>query len=148
MQKGLHQVKVFITRDIPAIGIDLLKKEGFDVSVWPHDRPMSPGELIEESKKATALLTLSTDPIDANFLKECSHLDIISQFSAGYDNINIAEATRLGIPIGNAPGAMSEATADTAFGLMIAVSRKMFYMHNTIARGDWSFFRPKANLGI
>jgi glyoxylate reductase len=109
---------------------------------------MSPHDLIEEGKKANALITITTDPITGNFLNECRHLDIISQFGAGVDNINIAEATRLGIPVGNAPGAMSDATADTAFGLMIAVSRKMFYMHKTIEKGEWTHFRPKANLGV
>ena len=148
MQKQPQEIKVFITREIPDIGIELLKHEGFNVTVWPHDRPMSPEDLIEEGKKVNAFLTLSTDPVDKIFLNECSQLDIISQFAAGYDNIDIAEATRLGIPVGNAPGAMSDATADIAFGLMIATSRKMFYMHNTIAKGNWTFFRPKANLGI
>jgi glyoxylate reductase len=148
MKKDPSKLSVFVTRDIPATGIELLKKERFRVTVWPEDRPMKPFELIEEGKKANACLTLLTDSIDARFLNECNHLDIISQFSVGYDNIDIAEATRLGIPIGYAPGAMSDATADVAFGLMIAVSRKMFYMHKTIARGEWSYFRPKANLGI
>ena len=147
MIKSPNEIKIFITREIPSIGIDLLKKEGFNVSVWPHDRPMKPAELIEEGKNANALITLSTDPVDSNFLNECKHLDIISQFSAGYDNINIGEATKLGIPIGYAPGAMSDATADVAFGLMIAVSRKMFYMHKTIEKGEWDFFKPMANLG-
>src|SRR6187549_3726392 len=101
MKKPLHEIKVFFTRDIPAIGIELLKAEGFEVSVWPHDRPMRPDELVTEAKKANALVTLSTDPIDPNFLNECRHLDIISQFAAGYDNINIVEATRLNIPVGN-----------------------------------------------
>ena len=109
---------------------------------------MTPDELIEEGKKVNAMLTLLTDSIDKNFLTECRQLDIISQYAAGYDNIDIAEATRLGIPIGYAPGAMSDATADVAFGLMIAVSRKMFYMHKSIAKGEWSYFKPKANLGF
>lgn len=148
MAKKLQEIKVFVTREIPPTGIDLLKEEGFDVSVWPHDRPMKPDELVEAGKKVNAMLTLLTDSIDRSFLNECRHLDIISQFAVGYDNINITEATKLGIPIGYAPGAMSDATADVAFGLMIAVSRKMFYMHNTIARGEWTYFRPKANLGI
>jgi glyoxylate reductase len=94
------------------------------------------------------MLTLLTDSINKNFLNECKHLDIISQFSVGYDNIDIPEATKLGIPIGYAPGAMSDATADVAFGLMLAVSRKMFYMHKSIAKGEWTYFKPKANLGI
>jgi glyoxylate reductase len=148
MIKNPQQVKVFVTRDIPSIGIDLLKEQGFIVEVWPHEWPMTSAELIEAGKKTNAMLTLLTDSINKNFLNECKHLDIISQFSVGYDNIDIPEATKLGIPIGYAPGAMSDATADVAFGLMLAVSRKMFYMHKSIAKGEWTYFKPKANLGI
>lgn len=146
--KNLKEIKVFITREISSIGIDLLKKEGFQITVWQHDSPIPPGELIKQAKQANAVLCLGTDKIDAAFLNECKHLEIISQFAVGYDNINVAEATRLGIPIGNAPGAMSNATADIAFGLMIAVSRKFFYMHKQIIKGEWNYFRPKANLGM
>jgi glyoxylate reductase len=148
MKRMPDEIKVFITREIPSIGPDLLKKEGFDVSIWPHDRPIKPFELAEEGKKANAVITLSTDPVDKDFLNTCKQLDLISQFSAGYDNIDIAEAKKLGIPVGYAPGAMSNATADIAFGLMIATAKKMFYMHKTIAKGEWDFFRPKANLGF
>jgi len=148
MRKDPNEIKVFVTRDIPATGIDLMKNEGFDVRVWPNERPMTPDELIDAGKNVNSMLTLLTDSIDKNFLNQCSHLDIISQFAAGYDNIDVAEATRLVIPIGYAPGAMSDATADVAFGLMIAVSRKMFYLHNSIAKGEWTYFKPKANLGI
>jgi glyoxylate reductase len=109
---------------------------------------MKPDELINEGKQVDAMLTQLTDRIDANFFDQCRHLEIISQFSVGYDNINIPEATRLGIPVGYAPGAMSDATADVAFGLMIAASRKMFYMHKAIEKGEWKDFNPNANLGI
>jgi glyoxylate reductase len=148
MKKNHKDVSVLVSRGIPDKGIDMLRSAGYTVTVWPHDRPMTPSELIEEGKKNTALLCLSADRIDKSFLNECKHLDIISQFAAGFDNIDMAEATRLGIPVGNAPDAMSDATADVAFGLMINVSRKMFYMHKTIAKGEWRFFRPLANLGF
>ena len=148
MTKDSHEIKVFVTRDIPGPGIDLLNGAGFEVSVWSEDRPMRPEELISAGKNSNAMLTLLTDRIDKNFLNECKHLEAVSQYAVGYDNIDVAEATKLGIPIGYAPGAMSDATADVAFGLMIAVSRKMFYMHKTISKGGWTFFRPKANLGI
>src|ERR1700704_2091701 len=138
----MANIKVFVTRHIPSVGIDLLKKEGFEVSIWPHDRHIPSADLIEEGKKANAVLCISTDKIDDKFLRECKHLTIISQFAAGYDNINVAEATKLGIPLGYAPGAMSDATADIAFGLMLSVSRKFFYMHKKIIRGEWSHFRP------
>lgn len=148
MKRNISQVKILITRSIPDIGIDLLHKEGFSLTIWPHDRPMPANEMIEQGKKHHVLITLTSDPVDSNFLTACSHLELISQFGAGYDNIDIFLATKLGIPVGNAPGAMTEATADIAFGLMIAVTRKFFYMHKTISKGEWTCFRPKANLGF
>jgi glyoxylate reductase len=144
----MQEIKVFVTRVIPTTGIDLLKSEGFSVSIWPHDQPIPSADLIAEGKKANAVLCISTDKIDETFINECKHLDIISQFAAGFDNINVAAATRWGIPLGYAPGAMSDATADIAFGLMLSVSRKFFYMHKRIIRGEWSHFRPVANLGM
>jgi len=148
MKKNVQELKVFITRDIPAVGIDLLTKEGFQVSVWPDDRPIPAAELIKGAKEANAVICLGTDKINKDFLHECRHLDVISLLAVGYDNIDVKEATNLGIPLGYAPGAMSNATADIAFGLMIAVSRKFFFMHKKIAKGEWTHFRPKANLGM
>lgn len=144
----MKNTKVFVSLNIPDKGIDLLREKGFDVEVWTKDDPISKDQLILAAQSVQALITSSKDKLDASFLDACSHLDIISQFAAGYDNIDIPAATRLGIPIGNTPGAVSDATADIAFGLMIAVSRKMFFMHKTIAKGDWGDFKPRANLGM
>ena len=44
--------------------------------------------------------------------------------------------------------AMSDATADTAFGLMLAASRKVCFLHKSIIAGDWGHFRPRAHLGL
>jgi glyoxylate reductase len=105
-------------------------------------------ELADLAKDHQALVCTLTDRIDRDFLEKCSHLDIISQFAVGYDNIDIAVATRLGIPVGYTPGAMTEATADIAFGLMIAVARKMAFMHKTIMAGQWGYFNPTGHLGM
>ncbi len=140
--------KVLITRIIPSIAYDSLTKAGFDVTVWQQGTPMNQNQLIEETKKVDALLSLGSNKLNKEFFEECSHLDIIAQFAVGYDNIDVAEATRLKIPVGNTPEVLSEATADTAFGLMIATSRKMFYHHKTIERGEWKQFEPLKNLGI
>lgn len=148
MQKNISDIKVFISRGIPSIAMEMLRSEGFSVSAGGKEKPMEQAALIAEAKKCNALLSILTDKIDAYFLNECSHLEIISQFGAGYDNIDVPAATALGIPVGNTPGAMSEATADIAFGLMIAVSRKFFFMHKKIEKGEWSFFNPTAHLGF
>ena len=148
MKKKPDEIKVLVTRNIPVLGVDMLRKEGFSVTAWPHERPMTDEELITAGKKHNVILCVSADNIGTNFINACSHLEMISQFAVGYDNIDVALATKLGIPIGYAPGAMNEATADIAFGLMIAVARKFFYMHKGILRGEWTYFKPNANLGF
>lgn len=148
MPKDVKNIKVFISRDLPEIAVDLLRKAGFSVAAWAQERVMTPAELAGEAMKHTVLLCTVSDRIDKSLLAECPHLKMISQFGVGYDNINVAEATRRGIVVTNTPGAMSDATADIAFGLMLAVARKMFYLNRGIIQGDWGYFKPKANLGV
>jgi glyoxylate reductase len=144
----MERKKILVTRILPALANELLTDAGFSVTAWDEDRPMTKEELAVKSKDHDAVLVTATERIDKEFLKLCPHLEIISQYAVGYDNIDIGEATRLGIPVGYTPGAMSDATADVAFGLMIATSRKMFALHKSIIKGEWKFFRPTANLGI
>jgi glyoxylate reductase len=140
--------KILITRKYPAAGMDLLKKEPFQLTFWEKERPMTPAELSAQAEDHHVLLCTLTDRIDKPFLDRCSHLEIISQFAVGYDNIDIPEATRKNIPVGFTPDAMSEATADIAFGLMIAAARKFFFLHKTILTGEWGYFNPTSHLGF
>lgn len=140
--------KILVSRIFPEVAVDLLEKAGFFITTWNKDRPMTQDELIGKAINHNALLCTLTEKIDNKFLNTCSHLDLISQYAVGYDNIDVLEATKLGIPIGYTPDAMSDATADIAFGLMIATARKMFYLHKSILNKKWSHFRPTANLGI
>jgi lactate dehydrogenase-like 2-hydroxyacid dehydrogenase len=141
-------MKVFISRKIPEPGLKYLRDAGIQISEWTTKRDLTPGELIEHCKQADALLSAGSNRIDKSFLAAAKHLKVISLHSAGYDNVDIAAATAMKMPIGNTPGVLSDATADIAFLLMMSVSRKAFYMHNTIQQGAWGFFEPTANLGI
>jgi glyoxylate reductase len=139
---------VLLTREYPSIAKELLTKEGFEINAWPELRPMTPDELVANSKKVDALLCTITDKITPEFLRECSHLRIIAQFGVGYDNINVPEATKLGIAVGNTPGVLTDATADTAFALLLSVARKTLFVHKQILAGDWKSFEPNKRLGI
>jgi lactate dehydrogenase-like 2-hydroxyacid dehydrogenase len=139
---------IFSTREIPEAGIKLLQDKGIEVVQWHEKRELTQQELIDNSKKAQGIILSGRIKADAEFLQECSHLKVISLFSAGFDNIDVAEATKLGIPIGHTPDVLSKATADTAFLLLLATSRKAFYHHRRIVNGSWDFFEPNANLGI
>ncbi|WP_299534089.1 D-glycerate dehydrogenase [Ulvibacterium sp.] len=141
-------MKVLVCLNIPDIGIDQMKEAGLEVVKWAKDLPMTQNTLNAEAKKYDALLTTSNYIIDSDFLRDNQHLQIISQYAVGYDNIDVEAAIHYGIPIANAPNAMTDATADIAFGLLLVVSRKMFFMHKTIAKREWQHFRPQAHLGI
>lgn len=140
-------MKVFVTRVIPEAGRKLMEDAGLELQEWTEKRALSQDELIAYCKEADALLSVSTK-LDKDFLRASKHLKVIALHSVGYDNVDVAEATALKIPIGNTPGVLSAATADTAFLLMLATSRKAFYLHKSIIAGDWGFFDPTANLGI
>ncbi len=141
-------MKVFISRKIPEEGLKYLRDAGVGISEWVTKKDLSTEELIEHCKNADALLSAGGNRIDRPFLESVKHLKVISLHSAGYDTVDIDAATALKIPIGNTPGVLSNATADIAFLLMLATSRKAIYMHKTIQQGGWGFFEPTANLGI
>lgn len=140
-------MKVFVTRIISPTGVKLLEDAGHTVTQHTEKRELAQEELINICKEYDGLMSSGPNKLDEHFLTQCSNLKAISLLSAGYDNADIAAATRLGMQIGHTPGVLSDATADTAFLLMLAVSRKAFYLHDKIAKGEWGFFEPTADLG-
>lgn len=141
-------MKVFITRKFPEAGLQLLKQAGYTVTEYTERRNLSQEELIAACKGQDALLSIGPNKLNADFFAACGHLKVIALMSVGYDKLDTAAATKAGIPVSNTPGVLSKATADIAFLLMIAVSRKAFYMHQSIIAGNWNFFDPNADLGI
>jgi len=141
-------MKVLVSLYIPQIGIDMLNAHpDLDVTVWDKNRLMTREELLSLANGYDILLTSSNYVIDEEFVRKCPTIKMISTFSVGYDNANVALLNEHNIPFGNAPGAMTDATADVAFGLMIAVCRKMFYMYSMIPNDNWNILMPRANLG-
>ncbi|MGJ7032693.1 2-hydroxyacid dehydrogenase [Niabella hirudinis] len=139
-------MNVFITKQVPQKGLDLLQEAGIAYTIAGNT--LSQEALIAELKDYDALLSAGFVKADATLLEACRHLKVLSLFSVGYDNVDLATATSLGIPVGNTPGVLSRATADTAFLLMLAVSRKAFYNYHKILDGKWQEFEPVADLGI
>jgi glyoxylate reductase len=141
-------MNVFVSRLIPEAGISKMEEAGIKVTVWKEDRPLTSEELIHHVQQHDALLCMNREKIDKAFLNACPHLKVIALYSVGYDSMDVTEATRLGIPMSNTPDVLSDATADIAFTLLLAVSRKAFFHHRRILNDEWDFFRPTANLGI
>lgn len=139
--------KVYVTRDVLDDGISLLKDKGFEVQVWSEDRPMTPSELHMAAQKVDALWCTMADSINKTFLMDNKHLKIITNYAVGTNNIDLEAAKELGIIIGNTPDVLTEATAETAFGLMICASRNFRAAMKNAENGEWSHFQPKGFLG-
>lgn len=141
-------MKVFISRNIPQPGIDELIKNGLEVIINTDDKKLSQEELIQACPQVDLLLNVGHADLNNHFLQSCKHLQGIALASVGYDHVDINTATALGIPVSNTPEVLSGATADVAFLLMLAVSRKAFFRANDVREGKWNDFEFMQDLGI
>lgn len=138
--------KVFVTRKIPKIGLDILEKE-CEVKVNPHDRVLTKEELMDEVKEIDGLLCLLTDIIDEKIININPHLKIISNYAVGYNNIDIEAATRRGIMVTNTPGVLTETTADLAWALLMSIARRIVEADKFIREGKFKGWSPMLFLG-
>ncbi len=116
---------VYVTRRLPEPGMSMLATLG-RVEVNPHDRPLTRAELLEAVRGRDGLVTLLTDQIDAEVMDAAGpRLRVISNYAVGFNNIDVAEATRRGVLVCNTPGVLTETTADLAWALIMAVARRI-----------------------
>lgn len=141
-------MNILITRKIPEKGIALLEASGHHLTVYTEKEALAQHELIRLCEKQDALLSVGFNQLNADFFEQCKHLKAIALMSAGFDNVDIAAASKWGIPVSNTRNVLSRATSDIAFLLMLAVSRNAFNLHKKIEHGEWQFFEPTADLGI
>src|SRR5260370_25887143 len=87
------------------------------------------------------------EKIDAHMLASASRLRIISNLAVGVDNIDVEAATRAGIAVGHTPGVLTEATADLAFGLLMATGRRIAEADRHVRAGKWRTWGPMTMLG-
>ena len=118
-----------------------------EMEVWPQESPLSYEVLLEKVRDAEGLLTLLTDRIDAALMAAAPKLKVVSNLAVGYDNIDIPEATRRGIVVGNTPGVLTETTADLAFALLMAAARRVVEADSYTRKGQWQSWGPMTLLG-
>lgn len=139
--------KVFVTRIILEQGTQIIM-EFCDAEFWQDELPPSHEVLLDRVQGMDGILTLLTDPIDGEVMQAAGNkLKVISNHAVGYDNIDISAATRLGIPIGNTPGILTDATADFAFSLMLSAARRITEADQYVRSGKWKTWGPALLLG-
>ena len=104
-------------------------------------------ELIEQLGDADALICLLSVQVDVALLAAAPKLRIVANFAVGYDNIDVAAATRRGIAISNTPDVLTDATADFAFALLMACARRVVEGDQLVRSGRWNGWAPDQLLG-
>src|SRR5262249_23712078 len=138
--------RVFVTRRIPEAGLAPIR-EACDVDIWPGDLPPGPAELRSGISASDGLVSLLTDRIDASLLDTAPRLRVISNFAVGYNNIDIGAATARGIPVGNTPNVLTDATADMALCLLMAAARCLTEARVYARAGRWKTWEPMGHRG-
>ncbi|MBI2759500.1 MAG: D-glycerate dehydrogenase [Chloroflexi bacterium] len=138
--------KVFVTREIPDKGLDLVK-EFCDADIWPHEMPPARDELVARVRDVDGLLSMLTEKVDAELMDAAPRLKVISNFAVGVDNVDVPAATARKIPVGNTPGVLTDATADMAFALLMSAARRVTEGERYVRAGKWKTWSPQFLLG-
>ena len=99
------------------------------------------------ARDADALLSLVTDRVDAYVIDAAPRLRAIANMAVGTDNIDLQAAAARGIPVGNTPDVLTDATADIAFALLLALARRIVPGAAMVRAGEWKTWEPARDLG-
>ncbi len=140
--------RVFISRAIPSVGIDLLKQH-FDVEVWLENKPPQREIVLKKIAGCAGVLTLLSDQVNEEFLQAAGEsLKVVSNFAVGYNNIDCSAAAARGVRVGNTPDVLTDATADMAMCLMLAAARHLQAGIDSVRNGGWLSWEPLGYMGI
>ena len=143
-------MKVFVTRQIPNKGIDMLEGKGYEVVINPHDRSLSKEELITALKEVRydAVLCDLDDKITAEVFdvagKQCK---IFANYAVGYDNIDLKAAGERGIIVTNTPGVLTNTVAEHTFALILSIAHRVVEADRFTRAGKFKEWSPMLFLG-
>lgn len=139
---------VYVTREIPKPGLDLLRDCCQILDVNSEDRVLNREELLSEVEGRDGVLCLLTDTIDDDvFAAAGPQCRVFANYAVGYNNIDINAAKQRGIQVTNTPGVLTDATADMAWSLLFAAARRIVESDSYMRTGKWTGWGPMQFLG-
>ncbi len=141
------QQKIFITKQIPEAGLALLQKKGYAITIQKKKSIITQQELLKATKNTDALLCMLTDPVNKKVIASMNRCKVISTYAVGFNNIDVETASGKGITVTNTPGVLTDATADIAFGLLLAAARHFIPGDKMTREGKFIGWDPMLLLG-
>jgi glyoxylate reductase len=135
---------VFATADLGDEAVARLRERGYEVEVFPDTEPPAKSFILQRVRSGIdALITTLRDPIDEEvFAAGAGTLRVVAQIAVGFDNIDREAANRYQIPFTNTADVLTEATAEFAFFIMGAVSRKLYSSERLVEDNQWGSWHP------
>ena len=138
---------LYITRLLPAPVMTVLR-ERYTLVSEPADNQIPNGDDLRQGfAQADAVICTLADSITDDLLAAAPRLKIIANYAVGYNNIDVAAATRRGIVVTNTPDVLTDATADLTWALMLAVARRVVEGDQWARSGRWPGWAPTQMLG-
>ena len=131
-----HRARVLLARKVFDQTIERLSQH-FDVRHNQADAPWAQDELIRRLQGIDGVFVTGSETIDARLLQACPQLRAVCSMAVGYNNIDLNACTARGVLVSNAPGVLTETTADFAFGLMLAAARRITEGEHFLRAGHW-----------
>ncbi len=138
--------RIFATHPLPGAAF-LRLNETHELTVFSADRAPTQAEIIENLQTADILISLITDEITPQVIDAAPNLRIIANYAVGYNNIHVDWATRRKIPVLHTPHVLTDASADLAFALLLAVARRVVESDAWLRSGAWQGWKPQQMLG-
>lgn len=137
---------IFISRSLPAEAIVRAQSRA-EVDAYEIDAPLPRAELIRRLQGRQGLVCVITDSIDEELLAACPELKVASNVAVGFNNIDVAAATRRGVVITNTPDVLTETTADFAWTLLMATARRVVEADRYVRDGKFTEWKNLLLLG-
>jgi glyoxylate reductase len=138
--------RVFVTRHLPGGALDYLA-EHTELEWWREEMPPPRDALLKQAAGCEGLLTLLTERIDEELLDRAPKLLVVSNMATGYDNIDVAAASKRGVLVTRTPGVLSETTAEFTLALIFAAARRVVEGDRMTRSGEWKTWGPEILLG-
>ena len=128
--------KILVSRQVFPEIVEQLSAH-FEVDHNASDDILSAEQLRVRAAGCVGVMCCLTEKIDAAFFAACPTVKVVSNIAVGYNNIDVAEATKRGVMATNTPGVLDDTTADLTFALLMATARRITETEARLRRGEW-----------
>jgi len=133
----MSKPRIYITRPLPAAAMRILEGQ-VEYHMWDRENEAVRREtILREIVDVDGIICLITEKMDAEVIERAHRCRVIAQVAVGYDNVDVAAATRRGIYVTNTPGVLTETTADMGWAILMATARRVVEGDKFTRSGRW-----------